>query len=202
MCHDNEEWCKIWRGIDLSFQNWHEEFDEFWPKHLKISKIFILMCSFWAKYTLFELKKVQLSFMKLKRDTKFGEESTHCFKIVIRNESIWTMGSKVSKIFTLMRSLWANYILFEVKKYRWVIFHETEEGYKNWRGIVLSFQNWHNEFDKIWLEHSKVSKIFILIGSFWVMYILFEIKKYTGVIFHENEEGYKIWRGINLLFQN
>ena len=29
MCHDNEEWCKIWRGIDLSFQNWHEEFDKY-----------------------------------------------------------------------------------------------------------------------------------------------------------------------------
>ena len=25
MCHGNEEWCKIWRGIDLSVQNWHEE---------------------------------------------------------------------------------------------------------------------------------------------------------------------------------
>ena len=29
MCHDNEEWCKMSRGIDLSFQNCHEEFDEF-----------------------------------------------------------------------------------------------------------------------------------------------------------------------------
>ena len=27
MGHDNEEWCKIWRGIDLLFQNWHGEFD-------------------------------------------------------------------------------------------------------------------------------------------------------------------------------
>ena len=27
MCHDNEEWYKIWGGIDLSFQNWYEEFD-------------------------------------------------------------------------------------------------------------------------------------------------------------------------------
>ena len=26
MCHDNEKWCKIWRGIDFSVQNWHEEF--------------------------------------------------------------------------------------------------------------------------------------------------------------------------------
>ena len=29
MCNDNEEWWKIWRGMDLSFQNWHKEFDEF-----------------------------------------------------------------------------------------------------------------------------------------------------------------------------
>ena len=52
MCHDIEEWYKIWRGIDLSFQNWHDEFDEFWPEHLKVSEMFILMCSFWAKYIL------------------------------------------------------------------------------------------------------------------------------------------------------
>ena len=143
MCHNNEKWCKIWRGIDLSFQKWHEEVDEFWPEHLKVSKIFILMCSFWTKY-----------------------------------------------------------ILFELKKYRGIIFHETEEGYKIWRGIDLSFQNSHKEFYKFWPEHSEVSKIFTLIGSFWAKYILFELKKYRGVIFHETEEGYKIWRGIDLLFQN
>ena len=27
---DTEEWRKIWREIDLPFQNWLEEFDEFW----------------------------------------------------------------------------------------------------------------------------------------------------------------------------
>ena len=47
-----------------------------------------------------------------------------------------------------MGSFRANYIFFELKKYREVIFHETEEGYKIWRGIDLSFQNWHKEFDK------------------------------------------------------
>ena len=26
LCHDNEEWTKIWRGIDLSVQNWHGEY--------------------------------------------------------------------------------------------------------------------------------------------------------------------------------
>ena len=35
-CHDNEKWLNIWKGIDLSVKNWHEEFDKFWPEHLKI----------------------------------------------------------------------------------------------------------------------------------------------------------------------
>ena len=53
ICHDIEELRKIWRETGLSFQSWHEEFDEFWPKHLKVPKVFILMGSFWAKYILF-----------------------------------------------------------------------------------------------------------------------------------------------------
>ena len=57
MCHDNEEWCKSWRGIDSSVQNWHEEFDEFWPEHLKTLKICTLMGCFWPKYIMFVLKK-------------------------------------------------------------------------------------------------------------------------------------------------
>ena len=79
---------------------------------------------------------------------------------------------------------------------------KLEEGDKPWRGIDLSFQNWHNEFDKIWLEHSKISKCFILMGSFWGKYIFFELEKYRGIIFHETEKRYNIWRGIDLSFQN
>ena len=57
MCHDSEEWYKIWRGIDLLFQNWHEEFDEFWSEHPKVSNSCTLIGSFWPKYIMFELKK-------------------------------------------------------------------------------------------------------------------------------------------------
>ena len=110
---------------------------------------------------------------------------------------MWT--HEISKIFYLMRSFWAKYIFFELKKYRGVIFHETEEGYKIWRGIDLPFRNWHEEFDKFWPEHSKVSKISTLMGSFWAKYILFELKKYRGVIFHDIEEWCKIWRKTDLL---
>ena len=56
ICHENEEWCKIGGVIDLSFQNWHEELDKFWPEHSKISKICTLMGSFWSKYVMLELQ--------------------------------------------------------------------------------------------------------------------------------------------------
>ena len=85
------------------------------------------------------------------------------------------------------------------KKYRGVIFHDIEEWYKIWRGINLLFANWYEEFDKFWLDHLNVSEIFTLMGSFWTEYILSELKKYRGVIFHDTEEWYKIRRGIDLL---
>ena len=88
-----------------------------------------------------------------------------------------------------MGSFWAKYKLFELKTYRGTVFHETEEGHKIWRQINLSFQNWDKEFDKIWLEHSTVLKIFILMGSFWAKYILSEPKKYRGIVFLETKEG-------------
>ena len=65
MCHDNEEWCKIWRGLDLQVQNRHEQFDKLWPKHSKMSKICTLMGCFWSKYIMFELKKVHRSYVWL-----------------------------------------------------------------------------------------------------------------------------------------
>ena len=137
--------------------------------------------------------------MTMKNDAEFEDELTCHFKTDMRNltnfdPSTW----KSQKIFILMCSFWAKYILFELKKYRGVIFHETEEGYKTWRGIDLLFQNWPKELDKFWPEHSKVSKIFALMDSFWAKYILFELKKYRGVIFHDIEEWCKIWRKAGL----
>ena len=65
----------------------------------------------------------------------------------------------------------------------------------------MSFQNWHKEFDKFRPEHSTVSKIFTLMGSFWRKYLLFELKKCRGVIFHYTEEWCKIWRKTDLLLR-
>ena len=195
---------QIWRGIDLSFQNWHVEFDEFWPKHSKVSKIFILMGSYWAKHILFELKKNGgIIFHETEEGYKIWRGNNLSFQIWDKKfDKFWPEHWKVAKNFILMGSYWAKHILFGLKRNRGIILHKTEEGYKSWRGINLSFRNWLKKFDKFWSEHLKVSKILILMGSYWAKHILFELKKNGGTIFHETEEGYKIWRKINLSFQN
>ena len=91
---------------------------------------------------------------------------------------------------------------YELKIHRGVISHDNEDLSEIWRGTDFSFQIWHKEFEEFCPEHLKVSNIFILMGFFWAKYKLFELKKYRGVIFHETEEEYNIWRGIDLPFQN
>ena len=41
----------------------------------------------------------------------------------------------------------------------------------------------------------------VLIGSFWPKYILFELQKYEGVIFHDTEKLRKFWRKTKLRFE-
>ena len=85
------------------------------------------------------------------------------------------------KNFHFNRLLLSKVYIVWAKNYKGVIFHETEEGYQIWRGINLSLQNWHKEFDKIWPEHSKVSKIFTLMGSFWGKYIWDALRDFGSV---------------------
>ena len=53
--------------------------------------------------------------------------------------------------------------MFELQKYRGVIFHDTEELLKFWRKNDLCFQKWHEKFGKFSAEHLKVSKV----GLWW-----------------------------------
>ena len=114
----------------------------------------------------------------------------------------WSEHSKVSKICTLIGPFCAKYIIFDLKKYRGVIFHDTEESCKIWRKTDLWFGKWHEEFGKFSPEHSKVSKL----GLWWDPFIqstkCMSLKFTEEVMFHDNEEWYKLWRGIDMLFQN
>ena len=49
--------------------------------------------------------------------------------------------------------------MFELQKYRGVIFHDTEELYKFWKKTDLWFKKWHEKFGKFSPEHLKESKL-------------------------------------------
>ena len=201
--NDTEEWWKIWRGIDLSFQNWQKEINEFWLENSKVSKIYTLMGCCWPKYIMFELKKYrgaifqdtkvwckiwrktdlwfgkwhkevskfspehtkfsklglslnpliqsrkcmslkftgELCVMTMKNDAKFEIELTCLFKIDIRNLTNFDPSTlKISKICTLMGRSWPKYIMFQLKRYRRVMFDCTQDWYKAWRKPGFCFQ--------------------------------------------------------------
>ena len=69
-----------------------------------------------------------------------------------------------------MGFFWANYVLFELKKYRGLIFHDTEEWCKIWRGIDLLFQNLHEEFGN---THEKINRC--LTSTNWCLTDIFKI---------------------------
>ena len=80
MLHNNEEWCKIWRWIDLLFQNWQKEFDRFWPEHSKASNICTWNGSVWTKY-MYELKKY--------RGLIFHDSGTEDWYKIWRKTNLW-----------------------------------------------------------------------------------------------------------------
>ena len=65
-----------------------------------------------------------------------------------------------------MGSLWSKYIMFELQKYRGVIFHDTEELCKFWRKTDLWFEKRLEKFGKFSSEPLKVSKLGIWWGPF------------------------------------
>ena len=79
------------------------------------------------------------------------------------------------------------------------MFYDAEEWCKIWRKTDLLFIKWQ-EFDELWSEYSKVSKICILIGPFRTKYVTFVLKEYRRVIFHDTEVSCKIWGKTNLWF--
>ena len=146
LCHDNEEWCKIWRGIDLSVQNWHEEFDEFWPEHSKISKICTLMGFFWTKYIMFELKKSigEFCLMALNIDATFEGKLTCAFKNDMRNLANFDQNTWKCQNWYFHGILLFKVEMHELKIYSGVISNDTNDWWKIWRGIdfVVSNLTW------------------------------------------------------------
>ena len=166
MYHDSEEWCKIWRKIYLLFQKW-QEFGEFWPENSKVSKIGTLIGSFDANL-MFELKNYRgVIFHDTEEWCKISRKTDLWFGKWLGIWQIFTRALESVKIENLVGSFCPKWKMHELKIYRGVMCNYTEQWWKTWRGIDLSLQNWHEEFDKFWPKHSEVSKICALMGYFW-----------------------------------
>ena len=99
--------------------------------------------------------------MTLKSDAKFKEKLTCRFKYGMRNLVNFHPTTQKSKNFTSMGYFCPKYMRFELKKYREVISHDTEQWCKISMNLVLWFQKWHKESGKLSLEHLKVWKLYI-----------------------------------------
>ena len=80
---------------------------------------------------------------------------------------ILTWAIKILKVSALIGSFCAKYLTFDPKKYRGVIFYETDEWCKIWRKTDLWFGKWQEKFGKFSPEQSKVSKL----GLWWDPFI-------------------------------
>ena len=66
--------------------------------------------------------------------------------------------------------------------------HDPKEWCKIWIKTDLLFQKLQDEFGKLWPKHSKVSKVhwFLLCKL-----LMFDLKKYKGVIFHDTDAKFE-----------
>ena len=135
--------------------------------------------------------------MTMKSHAKFEEKLTCGLKNDMRNLANFEQNTRKCQnwyfhgiFLSKEENAWAT-------TYKGFISNDTEEWWKIWRGIDLSLQNWHKEFDEFWFENLKVLKNYTLMGCVWPK---FELKKYRGAIFHDTKVWCKTWRKFDMRF--
>ena len=135
----------------------------------------------WDITPLYFLDKILYTFNKRSLSKyKFGEISREQSKV--QNSALW----------------WALFIQsiirFELKKYRGVVFHDTEQCCKTWINpdIVVSQMAW----GIVWtfIRALKSLKNCTLMSSFCSKHIMFQLKNFKGIMCHDTEGWCKIYR--------
>ena len=186
ICHDNKEWCKLWKGIDCLFKiAW-----DIWRivtqalKRLKslhfngllLNKVYNVGAKkvpkshfSWHSRRMRNLKKTDLWFGKSHEEfTKFLPEHLRVSKLGLW----WDLFIQILKCMIMCFTTIKNNTNFE------------EE-------LTCRFKIDMRNFYKFWPGHSKVSKICTSMDSFWAKYIISELKKYRGFMFHHIEDWCK-----------
>ena len=104
--------------------------------------------------------------MTLKSDAKFKEKLTCGFKYDMRNLVNFHPTTQKSKNFTSMGYFCPKYMRFELKKYRGVIFHDTEQWCKIWINLDLVVSKLAWGIGWTFIKAHKSLKICTLMGSF------------------------------------
>ena len=151
------------RGIGLWVQNWHGKFNEFWPEHLKISKNCCLMGCLWLKYIIFELTNYRgVMFNDTEVWYRTWRRTNSCFpKMTWGIWQIITKPLESLKIATLMGSYDPKWKMYELKIYSGAMCHDKKKDVKSEEELTCQIKI---DMRKLWLEHSKVSKVCILMG--------------------------------------
>ena len=111
---------------------------------------------------------------------------------------IWwnfTWAVKTLKFCTFIGSFCQNHIKFHLKKYRRVI----QSLNKNWLVALLSNLTW--EIWWIFITTLKSLENCTLMGSFCPKDIMFQVENFRGIMCHDTQEWYKIWRKTELWFE-
>ena len=132
--------------------------------------------------------------MILKSDAKFKEKLTCDFKCDMRNFVNFHTTTQKSKDFTSMGRFCLKYVRFELKKYRGVIFHDTEL----WSKICITPDLVVSHFWKIeWTEWTfirvlKSLKNCTLMGSFCPKHTMFQLENFREIMCYDTEGWSKI----------
>ena len=129
--------------------------------------------------------------MILKSDTKFKEKLTCGFKYDMKDLVNFHPTTQKSKNFTSMGYFCPKYMRFELKKYRGVIFHDTEQWCKIWINpdLVVSKMAWGIGWT--FIRALKSLKNCTLMGSFFPKHI-FQLEDFRGILCHDTEGWCKI----------
>ena len=130
--------------------------------------------------------------MKLKKDTKFRQESICCFKIGIRNLTKFDPSSLKSQKFHFKELLLSKVYIVWAKKVQRSYLSSSWKGIQNLESNRLVVSKLPSGIRQNLTRAVESFKNFILMSSCSAEYILFELKMYRGVISHETEKGYKI----------
>ena len=129
--------------------------------------------------------------MTLKSHTKVEEKLTCGLKYGMRNLLNFHPTTQKSKSFTSMGYFCPKFMRFELKKYRGIIFHGTEQWCKIWINPDLAVSMaWRSGWT--FIRALKSLKTCALMDSFCPMHIMFQLEQFTGTMCHDTEGWCKI----------